>query len=441
MIRSSFIRKVLVMAVSLVALGTTAGGCGGASTPDGVAAAAGDPEGTIAASPRSILSIAGGNVFVRKSGSGEWTAGKVGMTLDPGDSVRTDATGTATVTFFEGSTVELSGTTEVSLSELNVAEGTATSIRLKQEVGRTMSRVKKLVDPASRYEIETKAAIAAVRGSTMLVEVALDGTTTVGNVEGAISVIAQGVEVKIPPGQQSVTRPGSPPGQPEAMTIAPTPVATATTAATTSPPVVTTPPAGVPGIAVEKRADRLTAFQGDTVNYTYNVSNAGGLPLSGVSVLDDKAGPAAHQGGDTNGNGALDPGELWEFKTQYVLGAVQTGPLTNTATASGSAQNQTVTAFDSVTIQVVALTVKISSLRDGDIVGRTLTVRGTVNDPSVTQVTLLLNGTPRAVAVANGSFTAAVSLADGTNTIVVTVTKAGTTISTDTLVLEPTSPP
>ena len=212
----------------------------------------GDPEGRIAASPLSILSIAGGNVFVKKSGSSEWTAGKVGMALDPGDSVKTDATGTATVTFFEGSTVELSGTTEVSLTELDVAERTATSIRLKQEVGRTMSRVKKLVDPASRYEIETRAAIAAVRGSTMLVEVAPDGTTTVGNVEGAISVFAQGVEIKIPPGQQSVTQPGTPPGQPEALTIAPTPVGPATTSATDISPLVTTPPASVPRIAVEK---------------------------------------------------------------------------------------------------------------------------------------------------------------------------------------------
>jgi hypothetical protein len=119
--------------------------------------------------------------------------------LTTGGSVQTDTTGVATVIFFEGSTVELSGTTEVSLTELAVAERTATSIGLKQEVGRTISRVKRLVDPASRNEEETTAAIAAVRGSTMLVAVPLDGTTTVGNVEGTISVFAQGVETIIPP--------------------------------------------------------------------------------------------------------------------------------------------------------------------------------------------------------------------------------------------------
>jgi hypothetical protein len=437
----SFFRKALVMAVSLITLGTAAGGCSGSSAPNAVAPTIGDPLGRIAASPLSILSIAGGNVFVKRSGTSDWTAGKVGMALDPGDSVKTDATGVATVTFFEGSTVELSGTTEVSLTELAVAERTATSIRLKQEIGRTMSRVKKLVDPASRYEIETAAAIAAVRGSMMLVEVTLDGTTTVGNVEGTISVFARGVEIRIPPGQQSVTHPGMPPGQPEALTISPTPVGPATTSATTPPQLVTTPPASVARIAVEKRADRLTAYQGDTVVYTYSVSNAGSAPLSSVSVLDDKAGTAAYQIGDTNGDRALNSGETWIFRAQYVVGGSQVGPLTNTATASGIAQNQTVTAAASLTIEVASLTVKISSVREGDIVGRTLSVGGTVNDPSVRQATLLLNGATRVIPVTNGRFAVAVSLADGTNTIVVTVTKAGGTTASDTLVLEPASTP
>jgi hypothetical protein len=108
---------------------------------------------------------------------------------------------------------------------------------------------------------------------------------------------------------------------------------------------------------------------------------------------------------------------------------------------SGTAQNQTATASASLTIEVAVLTVKISSLREGDIVGRTLNVAGTVNDRTVTQATLLLNGTPRVIAVTNGGFTAAVSLSDGTNTVVVTVTKARGITASDTMVLEPASTP
>jgi hypothetical protein len=70
------------------------------------------------------------------------------------------------------------------------------------------------MDSASRYEIETPVAVAGVRGSQMKVTVAQDGTTDVQNVEGKISVTAQGVEVVIPVGNTSTVQPGKPPSAP-----------------------------------------------------------------------------------------------------------------------------------------------------------------------------------------------------------------------------------
>jgi hypothetical protein len=105
-----------------------------------------------------------------KPGEKEWSRGEAGTTLGVDYKIKTAANGHATLTFFEGSIIELEGNTEIGLAELGMA-GTSSTIKLKQTIGETISRVKKLADPASRYEIETPAAVAAVRGTTMYVSV------------------------------------------------------------------------------------------------------------------------------------------------------------------------------------------------------------------------------------------------------------------------------
>jgi hypothetical protein len=135
------------------------------------------------------------------------------MRIDANCLVRTDTGASATITFYEGSIMDLDGSTEVELKELGT--GDTTDVRLRQELGRTLSRVKKFVDPSCRYEIETVSAVAGVRGTTMFVGVAADGTTVVGNAEGAVTVVAQGVEVEVPAGTHSVVSPGRAPGLPQ----------------------------------------------------------------------------------------------------------------------------------------------------------------------------------------------------------------------------------
>ncbi len=431
---TSTIRKSLVAALSLLTLGAIAA-CGGSPATNQPPTSPVEPTGKVASSPLSVLSITGGNVLVRRADGSDWTPGQVGMTLDPGFSIKTDSGATATITFFEGSTVELAAGTEVRLADLGVGQGKATTIRLKQEIGSTISRVKKLADPASRYEVETAAAVAAVRGTIMSVAVKPDGTTTVGNIQGLVAVIARGVEVMLPEGQQSVVVPGNPPGLPTTLTTSP--AGTTTPPPTTSAAPPSTTPAATPRISVTKKADRTSAIDGDTVTYTYEVINLGALPLSGVAVSDDKAEPAVLQSGDANSNSQLDPAETWTFKALYLVRTADVGQLTNTATASGTASGQTATATATFTIAVTRLTVKFTNLKDGDIVGRTLNLSGTVNDPAITQATLSLNGTPRTMSVANGAFAASVTLVDGVNTITVTVTKPGGVTASDTLTLEP----
>ena len=161
-------------------------------------------------SASTIITQIDGNVQIKKAGTQNWQQAEIGTMLFENDSVKTNVNSKATITFFDGSIITLNPETQVEIKEL-VKEGT-TSIRLKQELGTTLNKIEKLVDAASRYEIETPAAIAGVRGSQMRVTVAADGMTTVQNIEGKIFVTARDKEIIIPEGGTSIIIPGEPPG-------------------------------------------------------------------------------------------------------------------------------------------------------------------------------------------------------------------------------------
>jgi hypothetical protein len=202
------IYKIMLLTLSLFVLVSGLYACGKST-----ATSTNNTE-TIDSTPLTVLSIAGGKVLVMKPGDTKWTTGTVGMTLGVDYKIKTESGGHATITFFEGSTIELDSGTEISLSELSL-DGTTSYISIEQSLGKTISRVKKLVDPASSYEVETVAAVASVRGTNFYVSVNSSGVTTVGNMEGLVSVIAQGVEVELTAGTRTTVSPGHAPGAPE----------------------------------------------------------------------------------------------------------------------------------------------------------------------------------------------------------------------------------
>lgn len=160
----------------------------------------------------TMLSITEGDIFVLKAGAGDWVEAEVGTTLEVGDSVKSGDNSNAEITFFDGSTIELLADTQIEVASLDIATDTcSTTTRILQEIGDTISKVEKLVDLASLYEVETPAGVAAVRGSVMYVFVTEDGTTQIDNHWGNIWAIAQGVELQIPADRKCIIIPGSPP--------------------------------------------------------------------------------------------------------------------------------------------------------------------------------------------------------------------------------------
>jgi hypothetical protein len=163
----------------------------------------------------AMMTTCEGAVQVMKAGSGDWVSGTVNTVLNEGDTIKVGTNSQASVTFLDGTTIELKADTWLEITSLEVQESGITLISIRQLVGETISRVVKLVDLESRYEIETVSATATVRGTIMTVFVAPSGLTSVGNEEGKVSVTAQGVEVQVPEGSYSTVLPGQPPSEPE----------------------------------------------------------------------------------------------------------------------------------------------------------------------------------------------------------------------------------
>jgi VCBS repeat-containing protein len=152
----------------------------------------------------TILSVTEGDISVIKEGTDDSVV-VVGTELEVGDTVKTGGNSSAEITFFDGSTIELEAGTEIEILSLDFACDTSvTTITLEQTMGTTISRVTKLLDPASSYEIETPTGVAGVRGSTMIVTVGGNGTTLITNEEGTIYAIGQGMELQIPEGRTGI---------------------------------------------------------------------------------------------------------------------------------------------------------------------------------------------------------------------------------------------
>jgi hypothetical protein len=92
--------------------------------------------------------------------------------------------------------------------------------------------------------------------------------------------------------------------------------------------------------------DGVMVWVGDQVTWRYTVTNPGNVPLSSVTITDNKEGTiAGPDSGDANADGKLDPGETWIYTKASSSGAVL-GTYNNIgyAEASYTVNSQTFTA-------------------------------------------------------------------------------------------------
>jgi len=103
-----------------------------------------------------------------------------------------------------------------------------------------------------------------------------------------------------------------------------------------------------PSISVEKYGPD-TAHEGDTVTYTFYVTNNGNVDLTNIDVEDDIASEAVYKGSYGDDDSILEVGETWTYEAKYKIPVNQEANVVNTVTACGymNLKSETVTRVNS----------------------------------------------------------------------------------------------
>jgi hypothetical protein len=109
---------------------------------------------------------------------------------------------------------------------------------------------------------------------------------------------------------------------------------------------------------------------GTSATFTYTLTNPGNVPLSGVTVIDDHGTPGnaaddqspSFLSGDSNGNGLLDPGEVWSYS---LLHTIPTGQAAYVGSVSATGNGQAVNASDAANTFGSAPAVGIQVMANG----------------------------------------------------------------------------
>lgn len=110
-------------------------------------------------------------------------------------------------------------------------------------------------------------------------------------------------------------------------------------------------------INITKVAYPLTLpIGGGDITFTYRVNNPGDVPLSDVSVTDDKCSAMSKKLGDTNGNQLLDITEVWIYTCTAHLDQTTT----NTVSVEASANGLKAVGYATITVTVDTPNAQIS---------------------------------------------------------------------------------
>lgn len=163
-----------------------------------------------------------GQVMVQRAGSQEWQTARLNQELHPGDAVQTGPLSRAAILAADESQIKLNENTLFVLKEV------APSRRLGWQVVVPVAAP----EPASslyqvpkgelwlrnsnekfRFELETPAVTAALRGTEFNLRVAPDGATTLALLTGALVLRNPLGQVNLDPGEEGLARPGEPPSK------------------------------------------------------------------------------------------------------------------------------------------------------------------------------------------------------------------------------------
>ena len=140
---------------------------------------------------------------------GVFSTSATGATVEPGDSVKTDAKGRGAIRLPDGTLTRMAGDTQITLTSAHFAKaGNLHDVSILQKVGRTFTNVQHLVAGAS-FKVAGQTAVASVRGTKFEVLVNPDGSMLVKLFDGELDLEGKNKVHLVAPQQSSVDAQGN----------------------------------------------------------------------------------------------------------------------------------------------------------------------------------------------------------------------------------------
>ncbi len=163
-----------------------------------------------------------GQVSVKPTGSSQWQPGQINQTLAAGDVVQTGPASGAAILCLDESQIKLNENTTFELRKV----APSSRLRLGEVIPAAMARTVESLYGVSqgeiwlrnkndkfRFELETPAATAAIRGTEFNLRVGPEGVSTITLLEGKVQFANPFGDLTLEPGEEGMARPGQAPSK------------------------------------------------------------------------------------------------------------------------------------------------------------------------------------------------------------------------------------
>lgn len=166
-----------------------------------------------------------GEVLLQEKEGEEWTKLNLKDRVLEGSTIKSGDKSAVEITFEDGASFFIRSNTTLGLTSAQKKGSFYTTRKLFLQKGQTLARTLPVPGVRSRFEVNTRNAVAGVRGTEFKTSVDPEETTRVEVLKGAVELEAMNQKVEVSEGEGSLVKKGEPPLKPRKLLPAPAPVA------------------------------------------------------------------------------------------------------------------------------------------------------------------------------------------------------------------------
>ena len=153
------------------------------------------------------------DLYIRASG--EWKELRLNDRIGQGSRIRTGDESTIEITFEDDASLLLRSNTSLDLASIQKKSTFHRLYILFLDIGRTISKVRRITGKEPRFEIHTPSAVAAARGTEFRASVDVKATTRCEVLKGTVGVEGRKQAVEVREGEGTIIRKDEPPIEPK----------------------------------------------------------------------------------------------------------------------------------------------------------------------------------------------------------------------------------